>query len=371
MDTARMIVRRTLASRHKAAFRRPTVGTRIASVGTATPPTRYTQEQVLELFGEKNPKIRRLYCNSHIKTRFLYLPEPVDGTMPDETNEQLIQKHLAGCLEIGPQAIEQALQPLGLAPYDVDFLCCVSSTGLLVPGISAHLIKRMGFRENVWRADLLGMGCNAAMNGLQVVTGLATSQPGKTGLLLCVEVCSAAYVYTNKLSTAVVNSLFGDGAGAAVIRVQEDDTWEMGPMLVDFEPHIVTEALDAMKYELEGTKLSFYLDRDIPYVIGREVEKPVHRLLGRHGLRVRDIDHWVIHSGGKKVIDAIEYNLGLSDYDVRHTLNILKNYGNLSSGSVLFSYKELRREGVVDEGDLGVLIAMGPGTSIETALISW
>jgi alkylresorcinol/alkylpyrone synthase/polyketide synthase Type III len=169
----------------------------------------------------------------------------------------------------------------------------------------------------------------------------------------------------------VVNSLFGDGAGAAILRCDESDTWETGPIVADFEPHIVTEAIDAMKYELDGTKLSFYLDRDIPYVIGRNVEKPIQRLLGRHGLRIRDVDHWLIHSGGKKVIDAIEYNLGLTDYDVRHTLSVLKNHGNLSSGSVLFSFKELRREGAIAEGDIGVLIAMGPGTSIETALLTW
>jgi alkylresorcinol/alkylpyrone synthase/polyketide synthase Type III len=215
------------------------------------------------------------------------------------------------------------------------------------------------------------MGCNAAMNGLQTVSAFVDAFPNKIALLLCVEICSAAYVYNQKLSTVVVNSLFGDGAGAAILRCDDAHTWEAGPIIADFEPHIVTDALDAMKYELDGTKLSFYLDRDIPYVIGRNVEKPIQRLLGRHGLRVRDVDHWLIHSGGKKVIDAIEYNLGLTDYDVRHTLSVLKNHGNLSSGSVLFSFKELRREGLVAEKDIGVLIAMGPGTSIETALLTW
>lgn len=362
---------RSLMSKRKAAFARPTTGARLISVGVAVPPRRYTQEQVLELFQETDPRVRRLFCNSHIKTRFLYLPEPVNGKIPEETNQQLIDKHLRGALEIGPQAIEQALQPLGLAPYDVDFLCCISSTGLLVPGLTAHLIKQMGFRENVHRVDILGMGCNAAVNGLQTVTAFCRSQPGRIGLMLCVEVCSAAYVPHRKLSSAVVNSLFGDGAAAAVLRYDKRDTWESGPVLIDFEPQIVTDSIDAMRYELEGTKLSFYLDRDIPYVIGQNVEKPIYRLLGRHGLRIRDIDHWIIHSGGKKVIDAIEYNLGLTDHDVRHTLSVLRNFGNLSSGSVLFSFKELVREGVIRERDLGVVIAMGPGTSIETALLSW
>lgn len=362
---------RQLPSHRKRAFQRPQTGARPVSIGTATPPSRYTQEDVLNYFGEQNPKIRKLFCNSHIQTRFLYLPERVNGDIPEETNQQLIDKHLNGALEIGSQAIERALQPLGLAPYDVDFLVCVSSTGLLCPGITAHLTKKMGFRENIQRVDILGMGCSAGMNGFQVATALAKSQPGKIGVMACIEICSAAYVYNKKLSTAVVNSLFGDGAAAAVVRDDGNDTWEQGPIIVDFEPQIITDAIDALKYQLEGAKLSFYLDRDIPYLIGQNVEKPIKRLLGRHGLRTRDIDHWVIHSGGRKVVDALQYNLGLTDHDVRHTLHILKNYGNLSSASLLFSYNELRREEWVHEGDLGMFIAMGPGTSIETALVTW
>jgi predicted naringenin-chalcone synthase len=291
--------------------------------------------------------------------------------MPEETNQELLDKHLRGSLEIGSKAITDCLRPVGLAPYDIDFLSCLSTTGFLCPGITAHLIKEMGFRENIQRIDILGMGCNAAINGFQAVAAFVRASPGKLGLMLCVEICSAAYVYRRTMNTAVVNSLFGDGAGAVVVRQDESDSWRQGPILADFEPHIIPQAIGAMRYDLDDTKLSFFLERDIPYEIGANVEKPVNRLLGRHGLKRKDIDHWIVHSGGKKVIDAIEYNIGLTDHDMRHTLSILRNYGNLSSGSVLFSYRELRREGAIQEGDLGVAIAMGPGTSIETALLTW
>ncbi len=372
LNTVERLETRNLPSRRKRGFVRPQVGVRPISIGTANPPKKYSQADVLDYFGETNTKIRRLFCNSHIQTRYLYLPERVEGEpLREETNKELIDKHLNGVLDIGGRAIENALNPVGLVPADVDFFVTTSSTGLLCPGITAHLAKKMGFREDIQRVDILGMGCSAAMNGFQAAHGLAAARPGSTGIMLSVEICSAAYVYNPKMYTAVVNSLFGDGAGAAVIRSDEDDTWEQGPVMMDFEPQIVTEAIDALKYQMEGTKLSFYLDRDIPYLIGQNVEKPIKRLLGRHGLNVRDIDHWVIHSGGKKVIDAIQYNLGLTPHDVRHTLQILKNYGNLSSASLLFSFNELRKENWVREGDLGVFIAMGPGTSIETGLVSW
>lgn len=362
--------RRVVSSR-RSAFRRPSSGPRIVSIGTATPSRKYTQAEVLELFQETDPKVRSLFQSSHIDTRHLYLPDPVDGRMVDETNKQLLERHLDGAIEIGTQAIEECLSPLGLAPFDIDLFCCITTTGFLCPGLTAHLIKKMIFRENVRRLDVLGMGCNAAVNGLQSVTAFTRANPGKLALMLCVEICSAAYVYNRSMVTAVVNSLFGDGAAAVLIRQDAGDTWEQGPIVEDFEPHIIPEALSAMRYDVEGSKLSFYLARDIPYEIGANVEKPVARLLGRHGLKRRDIDHWVVHSGGAKVIDAVEYNLGLTDFDMRHTLHVLKHFGNLSSGSVLFSLKELGREGVVREGDLGVAIAMGPGTSIETALLSW
>ncbi len=344
---------------------------RIYSVGTANPPQRYTQQEVLDLYREKDWKIRSIFLGGHINTRHLYLPEPVNGSMPEESNRDLIDKHLRGALDIGPKAVERCLTPLGLAPYDVDFLCCISSTGFLCPGISAHLVKKMGFRESVRRSDILGMGCNAGLNGLQAVADFARANPGKWALLVCVEICSAAYVYNRSLSTAVVNSLFGDGAAAVLVRSDPEGTWRDGPRIVDFEPHIIPEAIRAMRFDLEDNKLSFYLDRDIPYVIGLNVRKPVSRLLGRHQLKKRHVQHWVVHSGGKKVIDAIAYNLGLTRYDLRHTVSILRDYGNLSSASFLFSYKELCVENVVQEGDLAVMITMGPGTSIETALLVW
>ena len=355
----------------KKKFDPPKVGARIVSVGTANPPRKYTQEEVFNLFKQAHRKVRSIFLNGHIDTRHLYLPEPTNGLMPEESNQDLINKHLRGSLDLGSQSIEECFHPLGLAAYDIDFLCCVSSTGFLCPGITAHLVKKMEFRENVRRSDILGMGCNAGINGLQAVTAFARANPGKLALLACIEVCSAAYVNNGTLTTAVVNALFGDGAGAILVRQDENDTSEDGPIVVDFEPHIIPEAIGAMRFDLEGTKLSFFLARDIPYVIGLNIEKPVGRLLGRYGLNRRQIDHWLVHSGGKKVIDAIEYNIGLTDYDMRHTLSVLRNYGNLSSCSVIFSYKELSREGLVKPGDLGVAIAMGPGTSIETALLCW
>jgi predicted naringenin-chalcone synthase len=128
-----------------------------------------------------------------------------------------------------------------------------------------------------------------------------------------------------------------------------------------------------MRYDWDEShgKFSFFLDPLVPYVVGANVEGVVDGLLFGTGLRRSDIAHWLVHSGGKKVIDAIKINLGLSAYDLRHTSDVLRDYGNLSSGSFLFSYQRLLREDNIVRGDYGVMITMGPGSTIESALLRW
>lgn len=346
---------------------------RILSIGTAVPPRRYTQEELRDLFAPDNPRIRRLFTSGSIRTRHLILPEPGPLGMPKESIEELNEKHKRGCIEVGGAAVEKCLEQRGLAPADVDFLICVTTTGYLCPGVSARLIKQMGFRENVHRIDVVGMGCNAGLNALQPAASFCSTYPGRFALMLCVEICSAAYVYDKTIETAVVNSLFGDGAAAVLLRAApEGDADEgPGPRILGFESQIVTDAIETMRFDLRHGKLSFFLDPNIPYGIGANCEKPVNRLLARFGLKRREIGHWVVHSGGKKVIDSVKMNLDLTDHDVRHTLAILRDYGNISSSAYLFSLRELMKEGVVRAGDYGVLMSMGPGAAIETALVQW
>ena len=201
------------------------------------------------------------------------------------------------------------------------------------------------------------MGCNAGLNALGVTAGWSAAHPGQLAVLLCAEACSAAYVFDSTMRTAVVNSLFGDGAAAVALiarRTTSGCPSAAGPRILSFASHIITDAIDAMRYDWDGAqgKFSFFLDPDIPYVVGAHAELVIDRLLSGTGLRRSDISHWLVHSGGKKVIDAVRVNLGLTRHDVRHTTGVLRDYGNLSSGSFLFSYERLLREGVAQAGRL-------------------
>jgi 3,5-dihydroxyphenylacetyl-CoA synthase len=352
---------------------------RITGVGTAVTGESYSQEELLETFGITDSKVRSIFLNSAIQRRHLTLPAlGDDGIRVQETQADLLGKHKALAVDMGARAIDACLKDSGAALADIRHLCCVTSTGFLTPGLSALLIREMGITPSCGRVDIVGMGCNAGLNALGVTAAWSAAHSGELAVLLCSEACSAAYVFDATLRTAVVNSLFGDGAAAIALTSggQADDLpgpAAGGPRLLSFASHIITDALEAMRYDWDGAagKFSFFLDPGIPYVVGAHAELVVGRLLSGTGLRRSDISHWLVHSGGKKVIDAVRVNLGLTRHDVRHTTSVLRDYGNLSSGSVLFSYQRLVREGVTRPGEHGVLMTMGPGSTIEMALVQW
>jgi predicted naringenin-chalcone synthase len=359
-----------------------TADPRIVGVGTAVSGLPYSQQELLDLFGITDAKVRSVFTNSAIQRRYLTVPARVDGAFVDEPQGALLRKHKLLAAGMGARALRAALADAGVPLADVDYLCCVTSTGFLTPGISALLIRELAIDPGCHRVDVVGMGCNAGLNALNATASWAKANPGRVAVMVCTEACSAAYVIDSTMRTAVVNSLFGDGAAAIVLTapVGGADSFgavptihASGPRILSFASHLVTDAFDAMRYDWDDAqhKFSFFLDPDIPYVVGAHAGLVVDRLLAPAGLRRSDIAHWLVHSGGKKVIDALRVNLGLTRHDVRHTIGVLRDYGNLSSGSFLFSYERLLQEGVVKSGDCGVLMTMGPGSTIETALVQW
>jgi polyketide synthase Type III len=361
-----------------AAPRRPGLGPRIAGVGTAVAGEAYAQRELLDIFRITDAKVRSVFLNSTIERRYLSLPPLADdGIRAVESQGELLGKHKALTVDMGLRAIDKCLKNAGATVADIAHLCCVTSTGFLTPGLSALLIREMGIRPHCGRVDVVGMGCNAGLNALGVTAAWSAAHPGQFAIMLCSEACSAAYVFDSTMRTAVVNSLFGDGA-AAICLVSGDPAEcplpaADGPRILSFASHIITDALGAMRYDWDSAqgKFSFFLDPDIPYVVGAHAEQVIDRLLSDAGLRRGDISHWLVHSGGKKVIDAVRVNLGLTRHDVRHTTDVLRDYGNLSSGSFLFSYERLLQESVARPDDYGVLMTMGPGSTIEAALIRW
>jgi polyketide synthase Type III len=345
----------------------------IVGVATANSGHLYSQQNVLDLFKVDDRRVRSVFLNGGIETRYLTLPQfAPDGQPLDESQGELLAKHSTQGVSMAVRALRACLEQVGARLEDLRYLCCVTTTGLLTPGLSALVCRELDLPRQCSRLDVVGMGCNAGLNGLGAVNNWARANPGQLAVLLCVEVCSAAYIFDDSIETAVVNSLFGDGAAALAVVAAPPARWS-GPTLLKFASRLIPENIGAMRFDWDDShgKFNFYLHRDVPYVIGSHAELVIDTLLSGTGLHRKDIAHWIVHSGGKKVIDAIRINLGLSKHDLRHTTQVLANYGNLSSGSFLFSYQQLLEEDVAVPGDFAVMMTMGPGTTIELALMQW
>jgi polyketide synthase Type III len=352
----------------------------IASVGSAFPGTAYSQEEIGVLLGLENRVVKKLLRAPHIQKRHLYLPakDSRTGRVFPESAADLHAKFREGALEIGSLAIQNALDAISLSTADVGYMLCVTSSGFMVPGLSSLFSRELGFDQKLLRADVVGMGCNAGLNGLNPLVQWVKNHPGQVALLVCCEINSAMYVLDETPRTGIVNSLFGDGAAAAVLTTYAENSARQlpsasAPCVIDFESFCIPEQWAAMRFDWNDNsgKWSFYLDRDIPYVIGFNVRKPLERLLERNGLDFSAIKHWILHTGGGAVIDSVKLSLGLEEHDVRHTRSVLRDYGNISSGSFLVSLERLLAEGCASAGDRGVMVTMGPGAQIETALLQF
>jgi polyketide synthase Type III len=352
----------------------------IASVASAFPEASYSQEEIGALLGLENRVVKKLLRAPHIQKRHLYLParDVRTGRALPESPVDLHCKFRQGALDIGSRAIRNALDAASLSAAEVDYILCVTSSGFMVPGLSALFSRELGFDRRVRRADIVGMGCNAGLNGLNPLVQWVRNHPGRVALLVCCEINSAMYLVDDTVRTGIVNSLFGDGAAAAVLTSHPINAsgplrFQPAPWVLDFESFCIPEQWAAMRFDWnnDAGKWSFFLDRDIPYVVGYNVREPLERLLERNGLDFSAIKHWVLHTGGGAVIESVKLGLGLDDHDVRHTRSVLRDYGNISSGSFLVSLERLLAEGCAVAGDRGVMITMGPGAQIETALLQF
>ncbi len=346
---------------------------KILVLGTANPPNRFSQQEIYDLATQysdfyRNPRIEHIFLNSDIEYRHLYFDK--ETFVPTETADELHARYERGSVEISAQAIERCLAKTTWDVEDIDCIIAVSCTGYLCPGLSSLLIKKLGFRNNVQRADLLGMGCAGAMPGLQRAFDFVKAYPEKKALMVAVEICSSCYYVDDSLETVIGNAICGDGAAAALVgNPPEMDS--LVPEILNFQTYLDPSFIHTVGFEFREGKLRIILAKDIRDEAGGLAKILIDQILDANRLRKENIAHWIIHSGGRKVIDSIQREMGLPDEQLRHSRCVLKHFGNMSSPTVLFVLDEVMRTARPKHGDLGIMLAMGPGLAIEGAVLRW
>lgn len=340
---------------------------RIEALGTANPPYRFTQEEILRLLGYTRPIAHEIFLHSDIETRYLHVNPAAVTTPDDEDLDTLHRRYREGALLIARQAAERCLVQAGLAAADVDCILVCSCTGYLCPDLATVLVKEMGLPSRVQRGALLGLGCAGALPTLQRAYDHARAYPDHRVLLVAVEICSAAYYIDDTLETLVGNAICADGAAACLLTCRA----EAGPRIVGFASVLDPNCQSSVGFEQRQGRLRIILAPTIRDLAPPIIDRVLNELLPRHGLERRDIRFWLMHPGGRKVIDRVQQALGLSDADVAVSRRILRHYGNMSSPTVLFVLNEVMQNGATRPGDRGVLLALGPGFAAEAALLEW
>jgi 3,5-dihydroxyphenylacetyl-CoA synthase len=345
----------------------PATGTSILSIGRATPALRVTQEQSLEYAGYSSARIRRIFLNTGIEYRHFYFERP---PRPDETSDELNRRYLDGAMETGRRAVHACLEASGLSPRGVDLLVVCTSTGYACPDIGSRLVKSVGLRPDVQRAPMTGLGCAGALPALQRACDFTAAHPGRVALVLAVEICSACYYVDDTLETVVGNAICADGASAFLLT-SSSMAASRYPRIVDFQSFLEPEQLALVGMTHRNGKLRIVLGSEVPQVGPSLIQGALTPLLARHGLRQSDIRFWVVHPGGRKVLDTLQQQLGLTNADLRFARTVLRNYGNMSSPTVMFVLDDVSRNGDPRPGDWGVMTALGPGMAAEAALLRW
>jgi predicted naringenin-chalcone synthase len=339
---------------------------RIQALATAVPPNRWTQDQILEALQLHFPRYRdrrvaRLVKASGIENRHLaFGPEDFDPTADADALHDHYRRHAR---ILGLEAARKALGRAGLTPEDVDCIVATTCTGYVCPGLTGHLGAALGLRDDVQRADLVGMGCAGAMPSLQRAHDFVRAYPDRRVLVVNVEISSACWFVDDSLETVVGNTICADGAAAMVIAAGG----AAGPRLDRFETLLEPAFLDSVGLEFQGGRQRIVLSKDLRFAAGPLVRRAVDRLLDAAGLSYPEVDRWIVHSGGKRVLDSIDRALGFDDGELGHSRAVLRDYGNMSSPTLLFVLE--RAMGEARRGETGVLIALGPGLAAETGLV--
>ncbi|WP_375487735.1 type III polyketide synthase [uncultured Jatrophihabitans sp.] len=357
--------------------------TTIAAVRGVLPGPAYRQEDLTASFAElclpperrSQALVERFHNSAQVATRHLALPleryRELDG-FTDSNNA-----FLEVAVDLGAQAVTEALDAAGLAPGDVDLIMSTTVTGVAVPSLEARIAARIGLRPDVKRVPLMGLGCLAGAAGIARLHDFLLGAPNAVGVLVAVELCSLT-VQRNDPTAAnmVASGLFGDG-GAAVVAVGSGHPLAaptdgaQRPRVVDAVSHLYPDTDRAMGWDVGTTGFKIVLGAEVPELVQMYLADDVKALLGRHDLDTSDIARWISHPGGPKVIEAIQSVLGLGREDLAMTWNSLNRIGNLSSASVLHVFSDTLDQRPAEPGEWGVLMAMGPGFAAELVLLQW
>lgn len=329
-------------------------------LATAVPhyqlPQTLVEDNARRILGSRYAQFERMsasFKTSGVEKRYSFAP--IDWFQEPKNWEDRNTLYLEGARDIFIQVANQALLDANLDPGDIDTVVTVSSTGIATPTLEALAFKKMGFRQDVRRVPVFGLGCAGGVSGLGIAQTLASAEPETNVLLVVIEACTLSF-RSDRLQKAdiIATILFGDGAAAAVISTND----KCGIKLHKGSEHLWPDTLGIMGWDVDNTGFGVVFDRSIPAFAQEHMAQAVATARQKANFEPHDISRYVFHPGGAKVVEAIETALALKPNTLDCERDILKDYGNMSAPTALFVLND-----VLEQGTKGKIImgALGPG----------
>ena len=331
-------------------------------LASALPPFELPQDVVLrharDILGPRYKQFERLvpaFTNAGVERRWSV--EPVEWFLEPRSWGERNASYVRGATELWERAAEAALNDAGLKPRDIDTIVTVSSTGVATPTLEAR--AAIPFRSDVHRVPLFGLGCAGGVTGMSVAQSLAQARPGRNVLLVAVECCTLSF-RSDRLQKAdiIATVLFGDGAAAAVLSTNAPRADRPQVTLEPGHEHTWPDTLPIMGWDVDDAGLGVVFDRSIPAFALEHFRAAADTALGRAGLTAGDVERFVCHPGGAKVLEALEECMDLPAASLDHERAVLRDCGNMSAPTVLFVLERALAAGL--SGPVA-LAALGPG----------
>lgn len=355
----------------------------ILAIGTAVPSARLPQDRTRDFFAEQ-PSVNRLaarligaaFDQSAIENRYSVIGSPGDDSAlftdgegrlraPSTGERNLIYRAEAPPLTAA--AARDALERSGCSAAEVTHVVTASCTGFFAPGPDFLLVRQLGLPPTTERTHIGFMGCAAAFPALRTATRICEARPGSVVLVVCTELCSLHIRSSNDPEQIVASAVFGDGAAAAV--VSSPDRGRVGPALEvgEFSTAITAEGEEDMDWTIGDHGFEMRLTANVPRIIGREIANVAESMLGAGSDPVADVDAWAVHPGGRSVLDRVQEGLGLPDAAMSDSRAVLRDYGNMSSATVLFILQRILADDTLGADARIAALGFGPGLTVETA----
>lgn len=333
---------------------------KIVHIATANPPLKCRQEDILKnvlVHGNLTPRARTFYkrflSDKGIETRHLGLKNLED--VYQETHQAAIDRFQKVASHLGIEAASRCLKEAHVPAQKIDGLIVTTCTGYLCPGLSSYISEKLGFRDNIFVLDLVGIGCGAAMPALNAAREFLKSSQYENVLVVSIEVSSAAISWGDETDLVLSNAIFSDGAAAALVTNRPAKGFEF----LSFESILWPQHRDDLRFKHREARLCNVINKNVPEIAA----KAVKTLAAKLKKIAADYRFYAIHPGGRRILDCIQQSLELGDDHLVYSREILKNYGNMSSPSVLFVLKNIFDHGHPKAHDKLLMFAFGAGFS--------